>query len=179
MHQKVFRENFQTEIVGAVIVNKSRQIIGTGYNGFPHGCSDDDLPWEKVGDWADTKYPYGNISMPIFRFLSKLLVCHAEMNAILNKNTADCTGATIYTTLFPCNECSKLIIQSRIKRVVYAHRKTNGNPVFTTSERLLEMAKIETVEFESKNQVIFTTFSVISLYYYLQSHSSKLLKIDN
>ena len=78
------------------------------------------------------------------------------MNAILNKNTADCTGATIYTTLFPCNECSKLIIQSRIKRVVYAHRKTNGNPVFTTSERLLEMAKIETVEFESKNQVSST-----------------------
>ena len=76
------------------------------------------------------------------------------MNAILNKNTADCNGATIYTTLFPCNECSKLIIQSRIKRVVYAHRKTNGNPVFTTAERLLEMAKIETVEFESKNQTV-------------------------
>ena len=81
-------------------------------------------------------------------------MCHAEMNAILNKNTADCNGATIYTTLFPCNECSKLIIQSRIKRVVYAHRKTNGNPVFTTAERLLEMAKIETVEFESKNQTV-------------------------
>lgn len=76
------------------------------------------------------------------------------MNAILNKNTADCAGATIYTTLYPCNECSKLIIQSRIKRVVYAHRKTNGNPVFTTAERLLHMAKVETVEFESKNQTV-------------------------
>ena len=139
--------------VGAVIVNTSRQIIGTGYNGFPHGCSDDDLPWEKVGDWADTKYPYGKLIEPSYPILLYFSVCHAEMNAILNKNTADCTGATIYTTLFPCNECSKLIIQSRIKRVVYAHRKTNGNPVFTTSERLLEMAKIETVEFESKNQV--------------------------
>ena len=76
------------------------------------------------------------------------------MNAILNKNTADCAGATIYTTLYPCNECAKLIIQSRIKRVVYAHRKTNCNPVFTTAERLLHMAKVETVEFESKNQTV-------------------------
>ena len=45
--------------VGAVIVNKNKRIIGIGYNGFPHGCSDDDLPWGKTGQWEDTKYPFG------------------------------------------------------------------------------------------------------------------------
>ena len=45
--------------VGAVIVNKNKRIIGIGYNGFPHGCSDDDLPWGKSGQWEDTKYPFG------------------------------------------------------------------------------------------------------------------------
>ena len=47
-------------------------------------------------------------------------VCHAEMNAILNKNQAECSGSTIYTTLYPCNECAKLIIQSGIENVIYA-----------------------------------------------------------
>ena len=42
------------------------------------------------------------------------------MNAILNKNQADIDGGTIFTTLYPCNECAKLIIQSGITRVVYA-----------------------------------------------------------
>lgn len=65
---------------------------------MPLGCSDDELPWARHADTAlDTKYPY---------------VCHAEMNAILNKNSADVKSCTIYATMFPCNECAKLIIQS-------------------------------------------------------------------
>lgn len=56
-------------------------ILGIGYNGFPRGCSDHELPWAKCassGSPLDTKYPY---------------VCHAELNAILNKNTASLQGA--------------------------------------------------------------------------------------
>ena len=45
--------------VGAVIVNKTSRIVGIGYNGFPKGCSDSELPWGKEGNWKDTKYPYG------------------------------------------------------------------------------------------------------------------------
>ena len=45
------------------------------------------------------------------------------MNAILNKNQAECSGSTIYTTLYPCNECAKLIIQSGIENVIYAQVK--------------------------------------------------------
>jgi dCMP deaminase len=82
--------------VGATIVNKDRRIVGIGYNGFPRGCSDDELPWDREArDPLDTKYPF---------------VCHAEMNAILNKNSADVGGCSIYVALFPCNECTKLII---------------------------------------------------------------------
>jgi len=82
--------------VGSCIVNQDKRIVGIGYNGFPMGCSDDELPWAREAeDPLQTKYPF---------------VCHAEMNAILNKNSADVKGCTIYTALFPCNECTKLII---------------------------------------------------------------------
>ena len=89
--------------VGACIVNKHKRIVGIGYNGFPYGCSDDEFPWERDGDFCNTKYPY---------------VVHAEPNAILN-STSDLHGATLYVSLFPCNECMKLIIQSGIKEIVY------------------------------------------------------------
>ncbi|KAI7837932.1 hypothetical protein COHA_008238 [Chlorella ohadii] len=62
--------------VGACIVDANNVICGIGYNGFPRGCADSELPWAKraaSGDPLDTKYPY---------------VCHAEMNALLNKNGA-------------------------------------------------------------------------------------------
>ncbi|XP_067260466.1 deoxycytidylate deaminase isoform X4 [Chanodichthys erythropterus] len=84
--------------VGACIVNQENKIVGIGYNGMPNGCDDDLLPWSRSADnKLDTKYPY---------------VCHAELNAIMNKNSADVKGCTMYVALFPCNECAKLIIQA-------------------------------------------------------------------
>lgn len=83
--------------VGAVIVNQDKRIVGSGYNGMPTGCSDDMLPWGKGSEnFLENKSAY---------------VCHAEMNAILNKIVGSIKGSTIYTVLFPCNECAKLIIQ--------------------------------------------------------------------
>jgi deoxycytidylate deaminase len=63
-------------------MGRGRPLIprSAGYNGFPIGCSDDLLPWARQGDFLDTKYPY---------------VCHAEMNAILNKNNANVKGSGI------------------------------------------------------------------------------------
>ena len=73
-------------------------LLSLGYNGFPKGCSDDKLPWGKTSsNRAETKYMY---------------VCHAEMNAILNKNAAEVKNCSMYVALFPCNECAKMIIQS-------------------------------------------------------------------
>ena len=86
--------------VGAIIV-KNRMIISDGYNGTPTGfenvCEDE-----------------GNYT--------KWYVLHAEANAILKvaSSTQSCNGATLYVTLSPCRECSKLIHQSGISRVVYS-----------------------------------------------------------
>lgn len=80
-----------------MIVNQDKVIVGTGYNGMPRGCPDDDMPWGKESDnELENKYFY---------------VCHAELNAIINKNCASIRGATLYTTMFPCNECAKVMIQ--------------------------------------------------------------------
>jgi dCMP deaminase len=86
--------------VGALIV-KGRMIISDGYNGTPSGfensCEDEDN-------------------------YTKWYVLHAEANAILKvaASTQSCVGATLYLTLSPCRECSKLIHQAGIKRVVYS-----------------------------------------------------------
>lgn len=85
--------------VGALIV-KDRMIISDGYNGTPTGfenyCEDDEG-------------------------YTKWYVLHAEANAILKvaASTQSCKGATLYITLSPCKECSKLIHQAGIIRVVY------------------------------------------------------------
>ena len=112
--------------VGACIVNAENKIISVGYNGMPTGCRDDEMPWEREGDYLDTKYPY---------------VCHAELNAILN-SSACLRGCTLYVTLFPCNECAKAIIQSGIRRVVYLDNKYAGTDSIRASELLLRMAGI-------------------------------------
>jgi len=84
--------------VGAVIVNDKRQVLGMGYNGFPRG----------VNDFAPR---YEN------REAKLMFVAHAERNA-LDNTFADSEGATLYSTLFPCTDCAKGIIQRGIKRVV-------------------------------------------------------------
>ncbi|KAK2183049.1 hypothetical protein NP493_325g00010 [Ridgeia piscesae] len=115
--------------VGACIVNGEKKIVGIGYNGMPIGCSDDELPWQRTAEnRLDTKYPY---------------VCHAELNAILNKNAADVKNCTIYVALFPCNECAKLVIQSGIRQVVYMSDKYHDKPEMIASRRLLQMAGVK------------------------------------
>ena len=85
--------------VGALIV-KDKMIISDGYNGTPTG-------FENVCEDEENN--------------TKWYVLHAEANAIMKvaASTQSCEGATLYITLSPCRECSKLIFQSGIKRVVY------------------------------------------------------------
>ncbi len=118
--------------VGACIVNAEKKIVSVGYNGMPRGCSDDELPWEREGEFLATKYPY---------------VCHAELNAILNSNVPlrDCT---LYVTLFPCNECAKAIIQSGIRRVVYLSNKYAGTDAILASETMFRMAGVVTEAYQ-------------------------------
>ena len=117
--------------VGACVVNEDNRIIGIGYNGFPTGCSDADFPWGKSSEnQLETKYPY---------------VVHAEPNAILNC-TSSLKGATLYVTLFPCNECAKLIIQSGIKKVVYMSDKYRNTSSSIASRRMFDAANVEYIQ---------------------------------
>lgn len=75
--------------------------------------------------------------------LTCLSVCHAEMNAILNKNSAEVKGCTMYVALFPCNECSKIVIQSGVQEIVYVSDKYHDKPAMKASRRLLDMAGVK------------------------------------
>ncbi|KAL1116923.1 hypothetical protein AAG570_005392 [Ranatra chinensis] len=115
--------------VGACIVNRENKILGIGYNGMPLGCSDDEFPWGKCRDNEyNDKLSY---------------VCHAEMNAILNKNNTDLTNCTIYVALFPCNECAKLIIQSGLREVVYASDKYSYKPKICAAKRMFDAVGVK------------------------------------
>jgi len=120
--------------VGACIVNAEDRIVGVGYNGFPSGIPDEALPWEKTSPdgFLETKYPY---------------VCHAELNAVLNKNVESCRGCRLYSTLFPCCECAKVIIQSGIRCVIYASDKNREQDVFKASKRMFELAGVRMVSY--------------------------------
>ncbi len=129
--------------VGACIVNEKNKIVGAGYNGLPIGCSDDDFPWEKEGDFLQTKYPY---------------ICHAELNAILNNIGMDLKGCKIYTALFPCNECTKAIIQAGIGEVIYLSDKYEGSDVFKASKFMLDKAGVTYRRVKAKVDSISLSF---------------------
>ena len=128
--------------VGACIVNTKKRIVGIGYNGFPYGCDDDVFPWDRDKEgFLDNKYAY---------------VVHAEPNAILNA-TCSLENCTLYVSLFPCNECAKLIIQSGIKKVVYIDDKYSGTDSDIASKRMFDAAgvtyaKIEKMDIELKKE---------------------------
>ena len=103
--------------VGAIIV-KSDRIISIGYNGMPAGydnCCEDTMYHIQLGTTTEISRPE---------------VLHAEANAILKvaKSTNNCKDATLYLTHSPCKDCSKLVLQSGIKRLVFleAYKDTSG-----------------------------------------------------
>ena len=120
---------------GAVIVTKDNVVVGMGYNGWPRGIENDALPWEREGDFENTKYAY---------------VCHAEENAIYNANniTKNCK---IYCTLFPCNECAKAIIQNGIKEIIYESDKYADTPSVKASKKMLKLAGVSFRQYISKS----------------------------
>ncbi|MCO5605715.1 hypothetical protein L7F22_059899 [Adiantum nelumboides] len=133
--------------VGACLVSQDRVILGIGYNGFPRGCSDDELPWAKMAvndDPLQTKYPY---------------VCHAEVNAILNKNHASACGQRLYVTRFPCNECAKIIIQAGVAEVVYFTSKISSlDCSYIASQKLLSMAGIKVWQHQPQQERLILDF---------------------
>jgi dCMP deaminase len=112
--------------VGAIIV-KDRMIISDGYNGTPTGfenCCEDEEGYTK---WY---------------------VLHAEANAILKvaSSTQSCKGATLYITLSPCTECSKLIHQAGIVRVVYSRAYKDDSGLKFLKKAGVKIDYIEEIE---------------------------------
>ncbi len=130
--------------VGACIVDGENRILSTGYNGFPSGCSDDVFPWDRDGDYGDTKYPF---------------VVHAELNAILNARGKNLTDAKIYVALFPCNECAKAIIQSGIREVIYLSDKYATTDSTLASKRMLSAAGIKLTPLSTDRKALTIDFS--------------------
>lgn len=124
--------------VGACIVNDENKIVSIGYNGSPRGLNDDDMPWGRNGDFINTKYAY---------------VCHSELNAILNY-IGSLKGTRIYVTLFPCNECAKVIVQAGIKEVIYLSDKYNGTESNIVSKKILDSVGIKYREYTKTNKKI-------------------------
>ena len=130
-----YRSKDPSTQVGAYIVSDDKRILSIGYNGAPNGFDDEKFPWKREGDNLNTKYFY---------------VCHAEMNAILNYRGSrkDLQGATIYIDLFPCNECSKLIIQSGIKHIIYLSDKYAHTDSVIASKKMLDECGVTYTKFE-------------------------------
>jgi len=116
--------------VGALIV-KNRMIISDGYNGTPSG-------FENVCEGEDGK--------------TKWYVLHAEANAILKvaSSTHSCHGATLYLTLSPCRDCSKLVHQAGIKRLVYItrYKDESGLNFLSRAGIDIEQISMDTIEKE-------------------------------
>jgi dCMP deaminase len=129
--------------VGACIV-KENKILGIGYNGFPKGLPDDIFPWDRGNTFLKSKYAY---------------VCHAELNAIINSiNMNILKGSTIYTSIFPCNECAKLIIQAGITDVVYLYDKYPKEDFTKAAKEMFLYSYIRCRQFKPDRDIITLNF---------------------
>ncbi len=131
--------------VGACIVDEQNRILSTGYNGFPHGCSDDDFPWNRDEALGETKYQF---------------VVHAELNAILNARGKSLADSKLYVGLFPCNECAKAIIQAGVSEVVYLSDKYKDTPSTQASRRMLEAAGVKLCQLKPTKAELVLNFKV-------------------
>lgn len=116
---------------GALVADPQNVVVGLGYNGWPRGIDVESLPWERKGEFLETKYAY---------------VCHAEENAIYNANKST-HGCILYCTLFPCNECAKTIIQNGITEVVYESDKYHDVDAFIAARKMFDLAGVKHRQF--------------------------------
>lgn len=125
--------------VGACIVDPNNKVVSIGYNGMPRGVDDDQIPWGH-GEGLESKYLY---------------VCHAEFNAILNtRDGSALNGCRIFVTLFPCNECTKAIIQTGIKEVIYLDDKYHDQVEQQASRKMLDMAGVKYHAYQGRKVVV-------------------------
>ncbi len=126
--------------VGSVIVSPNRRIVSTGYNGLPAGVQDD--AWATKREQSVT-VP-GIVDATIQYQVDKYdTVTHAEANAIVSA-AESLRGCSLYCTLYPCNECAKLIITAGIKKVYFEDIREAKQQAI--AKILFQQAGIETVK---------------------------------
>lgn len=122
--------------VGCVIVNEDNNVVSMGYNGFPKGVDDAELPTKRP-----EKYPF---------------MVHAEENAVSNIITKSCNNLKVYLTHFPCHRCAKLLWQNGVKKWYIE----SGNLVNSTCDDDLKVYKLlgenglEIIEIETDKSLI-------------------------
>lgn len=114
--------------VGSVFVDKNNRQLTMGYNGFVAGIDEKKLPWGKDRSQPLEHQKYG-------------YVVHSEANAILHSQR-DLAGSRCYVTLFPCNECAKLLASSKVKEVIFMSDKHIGTESNTIAKKIFDLAGI-------------------------------------
>ncbi|MCR9203803.1 MAG: dCMP deaminase family protein [Halobacteriovoraceae bacterium] len=123
-----FRSKDPSTKVGSVLVDQNNHQISMGYNGFIAGIDESQIPWTKDLDkgLVNTKYGY---------------VVHAEANAILH-SPRSLENSRCYVTLFPCNECAKLIASKKVGEVIYLSDKHQDREHTIVAKKIFELAGI-------------------------------------
>lgn len=114
--------------VGCVFVDQQNHQLSMGYNGFVAGIDEGQLPWgnDRTADYRHQKYGY---------------VVHSEANAILHSK-GTLRDSKLYVTLFPCEECAKMLATQKIREVVYLSDKYEGTEGNFISKKILTLADI-------------------------------------
>ncbi len=126
--------------VGAVIVDHKNHQITMGYNGMVAGIDESKLPWgkDKSVPLEHQKYGY---------------VVHAESNALMHANRS-LEGCRAYVTLFPCNECAKLIAAKGIAEVIYLSDKHKDKDMTVMAKKLLDLAGVKHRQFNPTKETL-------------------------
>lgn len=127
--------------VGAVFVDQNNHQISMGYNGFVAGIDESQLPWGKENAPLELqKYGY---------------VVHAEANAILHAPRS-LEGSRCYVTLFPCNECAKMIASKKVSEVVYLSDKHLDREYNMMAKKIFDLSGVHYRKLDLPRELIET-----------------------
>ena len=124
-----FKSKDPSTKVGSVFVDENNHQITMGYNGFVAGIAEDKLPWGKDTSQPLEHQKYG-------------YVVHSEANAILHAPRT-LVSSRCYVTLFPCNECAKLLASSKVREIIFLSDKHKGTESNTIAKKIFDLAGIK------------------------------------
>ena len=135
-----FRSKDPSSKVGCVFVDENNHQVTMGYNGMVAGIDEDKIPWGRDTSVGLEFQKYG-------------YVVHSEANAIMHANRP-LEGCRVYVTLFPCNECAKLIASKKIKEVIFLSDKYKDTENNRIARRIFKLANIPYRQLIPSDQVL-------------------------